>query len=219
MVYLCEKNNGSDRCNVYGAWIGNRKGNTMENTNEITSINQVANGMSMKIDTTEGTEVNTEDSVTMSKADFDKAIQSAEDKLRGKYSKEIKELKDKIQELTPVQKSQAEIDLENRIAALEESERNIAAQKRRLDVQENLSNKGVDKALVDYLKDDADVDALVNIIDGIVKSRMKSNGYVPTEHSSDEKVTPEEFNKMTYSQKLELSERSPELFKRLSSRR
>lgn len=191
----------------------------MENTNEITSINQVANGMSMKIDTTEGTEVNTEDSVTMSKADFDKAIQSAEDKLRGKYSKEIKELKDKIQELTPVQKSQAEIDLENRIAALEESERNIAAQKRRLDVQENLSNKGVDKALVDYLKDDADVDALVNIIDGIVKSRMKSNGYVPTEHSSDEKVTPEEFKKMTYSQKLELSERSPELFKRLSSRR
>lgn len=73
--------------------------------------------------------------------------------------------------------------------------------------------------MVDYLKDDADVDALVNIIDGIVKSRMKSNGYVPTEHSSDEKVTPEEFNKMTYSQKLELSERSPELFKRLSSRR
>lgn len=191
----------------------------MENTNEITSINQVADGVSMKIDTTKGTEVNTEDSVTMSKADFDKAIQSAEDKLRGKYSKEIKELKDKIQELTPVQKSQAEIDLENRIAALEESERNIAAQKRRLDVQENLSNKGVDKALVDYLKDDADVDALVNIIDGIVKSRMKSNGYVPTEHSSDEKVTPEEFKKMTYSQKLELSERSPELFMRLSSRR
>ena len=191
----------------------------MENTNEITSINQVADGVSMKIDTTKGTEVNTEDSVTMSKADFDKAIQSAEDKLRGKYSKEIKELKDKIQELTPVQKSQDEIDFENRIAALEESERNIAAQKRRLDVQENLSNKGIDKALVDYLKDDADVDALVNIIDGIVKSRMKSNGYVPTEHSSDEKVTPEEFNKMTYSQKLELSERSPELFKRLSSRR
>lgn len=191
----------------------------MENTNEVTTVNQVADGVSMKIDTTKGTEVNTEDSVTMSKADFDKAIQSAEDKLRGKYSKEIKELKDKIQELTPVQKSQAEIDLENRIAALEESERNIAAQKRRLDVQENLSNKGVDKALVDYLKDDADVDALVNIIDGIVKSRMKSNGYVPTEHSSDEKVTPEEFKKMTYSQKLELSERSPELFKRLSSRR
>lgn len=192
----------------------------MENTNEVTTVNQVADGVSIEFDTTKGTtEVNAENSVTMSKADFNKAIQSAEDKLRGKYSKEIKELKDKIQELTPVQKSQAEIDLENRIAALEESERNIAAQKRRLDVQENLSNKGVDKALVDYLKDDADVDALVNIIDGIVKSRMKSNGYVPTEHSSDEKVTPEEFKRMTYSQKVELSEHSPELFKRLSSRR
>ena len=54
----------------------------MENTNEVTSVNQVADGVSIEFDTTKGTtEVNAENSVTMSKADFNKAIQSAEDKL------------------------------------------------------------------------------------------------------------------------------------------
>ena len=159
------------------------------------------------------------DTVTMSKADYDKAIQSAEDKVRGKLSKEINTLKEKIKELSPVEKSQAEIDLENRIAALEESERQVQEQKRKLEIQELLSGKNLDKTLVDFLKDDADVEALSNIIDEIVKSRMKSNSYVPGDHTSDDKVTPEEFKKMSYSQKLELSEKSPELFKRLMAKK
>ena len=193
----------------------------MENTNTEVNVNtQGKDGVATpEVDTTTNTDVNTEEIVTMSKADYDKAIQSAEDRVRGKYSKEINDLKVKVQELSPVEKSQAEIELENRIAALEESERNIAAQKRKLDFQENLSNKGLDKSLVDFLKDDTDVDALVSVIDKIVKSRMKLNGYVPTEHSSDDNVTPEEYKKMSYSQKLALSEKSPELFKRLSGRR
>ncbi len=197
----------------------------MENTNTNTEVNvdtQGKDGVTTEVDTTTNTDVNTEnnaDTVTMSKADYDKAIQSAEDRVRGKYSKEINDLKAKVQELSPVEKSQAEIELENRIAALEESERNIAEQKRKLDFQENLSNKGLDKSLVDFLKDDTDVDALVSVIDEIVKSRMKSNGYVPTEHSSDDKVTPEEYKKMSYSEKVALSEKAPELFKRLSGRK
>lgn len=189
-----------------------------ENTNVEQNVDtEVKDGVSVE-DTTTNTEVNT-DTVTMSKADYDKAIQSAEDRVRGKLSKEINTLKEKVKELSPVAKSQAEIDLENRIAALEESERTVAEQKRKLEFQENLSNKGLDKSLVDFLKVDADVDALANIIDEIVKSRMKSNGYVPGDHSSDDKVTPEEFRKMSYSQKLALSEKSPELFKRLMSKK
>lgn len=194
----------------------------MENTNTEVVDTEIKDGVSTEVETTtENQEVNTnnEDTVTMSKADYDKAIQSAEDRVRGKLSKEINTLKEKVKELSPVEKSQAEIDLENRIAALEESERTVAEQKRKLEFQENLSNKGLDKSLVDFLKVDADVDALANIIDEIVKSRMKSNGYVPGDHSSDDKVTPEEFRKMSYSQKLALSEKSPELFKRLMSKK
>lgn len=157
----------------------------MENTNTETTVvdTEVKDGASAADETTrEDVDTKNAETVTISKTDYDKAIQSAEDKIRGHYSKEINDLKDKIKELTPVEKSQAEIDLENRIAALEESERIVAAQKKRLEFQENLTNKGLDKSLVDFLKEDTDVDALVSVVDGIVKSRMKSTGYVPTSH-------------------------------------
>lgn len=195
----------------------------METNNVETEVNvntEVKDGVS-GVDTTTGENVDTKEAetVTLSKADYDKRIQSAEDRVRGHYSKEIKDLKDRIKELTPVEKSQAEIDLENRIAALEESERNVAAQKRRLEFQENLTNKGLDKGLVDFLRDDADVDALVSVLDEIVKSRMKSKGYVPTNHDSDDKITPEEFKKMSYTQKLSVMQNQPELYKRLMANR
>lgn len=195
----------------------------MENNNETNIENnvdtEVKDGVQDNNSDTTTKDGESTDTVTMSKADYDKAIQSAEDKVRGKLSKEINTLKEKIKELSPVEKSQAEIDLENRIAALEESERQVQEQKRKLEIQELLSGKNLDKTLVDFLKDDADVEALSNIIDEIVKSRMKSNSYVPGDHTSDDKVTPEEFKKMSYSQKLELSEKSPELFKRLMAKK
>lgn len=194
----------------------------MENTNTETTVvdTEVKDGASAADETTrEDVDTKNAETVTMSKTDYDKAIQSAEDKIRGHYSKEINDLKDKIKELTPVEKSQAEIDLENRIAALEESERIVAAQKKRLEFQENLTNKGLDKSLVDFLKEDTDVDALVSVVDGIVKSRMKSTGYVPTSHDSDDLVSQEEFNKMSYDKRVELYKKNPTLYERLTKRR
>ena len=194
----------------------------MENTKTETTVvdTEIKDGASAADETTrEDVDTKNAETVTMSKTDYDKAIQSAEDKIRGHYSKEINDLKDKIKELTPVEKSQAEIDLENRIAALEESERIVAAQKKRLEFQENLTNKGLDKSLVDFLKEDTDVDALVSVVDGIVKSRMKSTGYVPTSHDSDDLVSQEEFNKMSYDKRVELYKKNPTLYERLTKRR
>jgi hypothetical protein len=204
--------------NDLGAKHENRNGDKiMENTNTETTVvdTEIKDGASAADETTR----EDVDTVTMSKTDYDKAIQSAEDKIRGHYSKEVKDLKDKIKELTPVEKSQAEIDLENRIAALEESERIVASQKKRLEFQENLTNKGLDKSLVDFLKEDTDVDALVSVVDGIVKSRMKSTGYVPTSHDSDDLVSQEEFNKMSYDKRVELYKKNPTLYERLTKRR
>lgn len=168
--------------------------------------------------TTNTTDVNTEETVTMSKTDYDRAIQSAEDRVRGKLSKEIKELQAKVQELSPVEKTQEQIDLEKRIAKLEESEKEVAAREKRLAFQENLSNKGIDKSLFDYLKDDTDVDALSNVIDEIVKARMKSNGYVPTNHSSDDSVSQKEFDKMSYDKRVEIYQKNPTLYEKLTKR-
>ena len=175
-------------------------------------------GADTKSETTD-TKDDTKETVTMSKADYDKAIQSAEDKVRGKLSKQIRDLEAKVKELSPVEKSQAEIDLENRIAALEASEKAVADRERKIATQEKLSASGLDKTLVDYIKDDADIDALYNIVDEIVKSRMKSSGYVPTDHDSEGKVTQEEFSKMSYSQKVEYSQKHPESFKRFMGKK
>lgn len=161
----------------------------------------------------------TQETVTMSKIDYDKAIQSAEDKVRGKMSKEIRDLQAKIKELSPVEKTQAEIDVENRLAALEASEKAVAERERKIAVQEKLSANGLDKTLADYIKDDADVDKLSALVDGIVKSRMKANGYVPSDHSSDDKVTPEEFKKWSYSKKEKFAQEHPESYKRLMSKK
>lgn len=168
--------------------------------------------------TTNG-EKSTDKVVTMSQIDFDKAIQSAEDRVRGKMSKTIKELQEKVKELTPVEKTQDQIDLENRIAALEKSEKEVAAQKKRLDIQEQLSGKGIDKSMVDFLRADADLEAFSDLIDTITKTRMKSSGYVPGEHTSDDKITPEDFKKMTYSEKVNFSQAHPEAYKRFMGRK
>ena len=168
--------------------------------------------------TTNGSE-DAEKVVTMSQTDFDKAIQSAEDRVRGKMSRTIRELQEKVKELTPVEKTQDQIDLENRIAALEQSEREVADQKRKLDMQEQLAGKGIDKAMVDYIKDDVDVEAFSALVDTIVKSRVKSNGYVPGDHSSDEKITPEDFRKMNYTEKAALYREHPVTYKRLTGKK
>ena len=158
-------------------------------------------------------------SVTFTEDEVAKKIQSAEDKLRTKYVKEIKDLEEQVKKLSPVEKTQAEIDVENRLAALEASEKAVAERERKIAVQEKLSGSGLDKALADYLKDDVDVDKLSALVEGIVKSRMKENGYVPSNHSSDDKVTPEEFKKWSYSKKEKFAQEHPESYKRLMGKK
>lgn len=193
--------------------------NTTNTENVKDNVNSKGgDGTGTNTDTTNTKDTTTE-SVTMSKADYDKAIQSAEDRVRGKYSKQIKDLEAKVKELSPVEKTQAEIDVENRLAALEASEKAVAERERKIAVQEKLSANGLDKTLADYIKNDVDVDKLSSLVDDIVKSRMKSNGYVPSDHSSDDKVTPEEFAKWTYSQKAEFAQKHPEAYARLRGKK
>lgn len=157
--------------------------------------------------------------VTYTEDELAKKIKSAEDELHKKYSKQIEDLEAQIKKLSPVEKSEAEIALEKRIAALEKSEKDIADRERKIAVQEKLSANGLDKGLADYLKDNVDVDKLSSLVDGIVKTRMKENGYKPVDHSSDDAVTPEEFNKWPYSKKAEYAERHPESYKRLRGKK
>ena len=59
------------------------------------------------------------DMITLTQQELDKRIQSAEDKLRTKYSQRIKALEKQIEDAKPVEKSAEEKDYEQRLAALE----------------------------------------------------------------------------------------------------
>lgn len=189
-----------------------------DTTNKNTKDTDSKNGDGANVDTA-NIKDNTAESVTMSKADYDKAIKNAEDKVKAELSKQIRDLEAKVKELSPVKKTQAEIDVENRLAALEASEKALAERERKIAVQEKLSANGLDKEMSDYLKDDADVDKLSSLIDKVISLKMKANGYKPVDHSSGDKVTPEEFKKWTYSQKAEFAQKHPEAYARLRGKK
>lgn len=192
----------------------------MENNNNANSETENKGGADTNTDINKDKDTTATENITMSKADYDKAIKSAEDKVKNELSKEIKELEAKVKELSPTEKTQAEIDIEKRLAALEASEKALADKESKIAMQEKLSTNGLDKKLVDYIKSDADIEKLSTILDDIVKSRIKFNNYIPNEHSSDDKgISLEEFNKMTYSQKAEFAEKHPEAYKRLRGRK
>ena len=186
------------------------------NTNNNTATGTAAEGTEKKTQTgaATGTE-NTDGTVTMSKADYDKAIQAAEDRVRTKYSKDIKALEKKVAELTPVQKTEAELAIEQRLAELERKEQEADAKAKALNLKTVLQAHSLDTTIADYLKDDVDADAFSAVIEKVVSARLAAGGYKPTGHQTNQPVTKEQFDKMSYDERAELYNRSPEVYKRL----
>lgn len=164
-----------------------------------------------------GTENNTtaDGTVTMYKVDYDKAIQAAEDRVRTKYSKTVKDLEKKIAELTPVEKTEAELAMERRVAELERKEQEADAKAKSLTLKAALQAKNLDTDIADYLKTDVDADAFSAAIEKVVAARLAAGGYKPTGHQTNQPVTREEYDKMSYDEKAELYRRDPEMWKRL----
>lgn len=155
---------------------------------------------------------------TFTQEDVDKKVQSECDKLRTKYVKEIKDLQEQVKKLSPVEKSESEIAIENRLAELEKAQAEVNAQKAFLSLQETLQGKGIDKALATFLKADVDVDAFVTAFNSAMKEVTKTTGYVPDSHNAGDKITAEEWGKMKYSEKVDIMNKSPELYKRLMAK-
>lgn len=158
------------------------------------------------------------DSVTLTKTELDKRIQSAEDKLRTSYTKTIKELESKIKELSPVKKTDAELEFERRLSELEETQKEVDAQKAFLELQEALQSKGIDKSIAAYLRKGVDVDELVSVFQNVMKEATKSNAYVPDSHNAGDKISTDEWKNMRYSEKAEIKDKNPELYKRLMAK-
>ena len=141
-----------------------------------------------------------EETVTMTKTDYAKAIQSAEDKLRTSYSAKIKELESKL----PKDETDEEKDYKQRLAALEAKEKKMA-------LQESLANKKLDNSFAEYLRDDVDVEKFGTVIDNLVNTRLAQTGFKPSGHTDNVGISKEQWAKMSYSQKQEFYNSNPEL--------
>lgn len=143
--------------------------------------------------------------LTMSQEDFDKAIQSETDKVRTKYVQQVKELEDKLLELTPQELTPEQARIAELEAALSAKETQAA-----------LANKGISADLIPFLKDGIDADELVNVLDQLVNSHMAANGYVPQGHAANEGLNAEQFKALNYQDRASLYERNPNAYKMLS---
>lgn len=161
-------------------------------------------------DVTTTVETNSNEFLNITQEDFDKKVQSESDKIRTHYSKEIKKLEDKIKELSPVEKSEAEKALDDRLAQLEAKQKEVEDKEHFLTLQTSLQAKNLDKALADYVKADIDVNAFETAITAIVNDRVKGAGYIPTSHQSNAGMTSDKWKNLSYSERVKFQEQNPE---------
>lgn len=165
---------------------------------------------------TEGNATQTEtETITLTQEEYNKKLQGEADRVRTEYSKRIKGLEAKIKELTPVEKTEAEKDFEDRLAALEAREKKMA-------LLDSLTENGISSDFADYFKGDADIKAFSEIykkvIDSEVQKKIQANGYVPADHKSGTQITKEDFAKMDMTAKEKLFNDNPDLYRSLAKK-
>lgn len=142
----------------------------------------------------------------MTKEEFEKAIQSAEDKIRTDYSKKVKDLESKI----PTPKTEKEIELETK-------EKELLAKEREYKIKDMLEQNHLPTGLSKYISAE-DIDVAGTEIATILNDYLLNNSHKPTKHNNNgDSVTKDQFKNMNYSERMKLEQTNPELYKKLSN--
>lgn len=137
---------------------------------------------------------------------MEKVIQSETDKVRTKYSADIKELQSKL----PKDKSESEIEFETRL-------KNLEAKENEYKLMDTLTGLGLPSQFSKFLKGSDDMETFAKEFQGAINDFVLNNGYKPSGHKSNETtITKEQFKQMGYSERAQLFESNPELYKALS---
>ncbi|MGU9539170.1 hypothetical protein ACQX0N_09340 [Clostridium tepidum] len=156
---------------------------------------------------------------TFTEKELNKKLQSETDRVRTEYSKKIKQMEEELKELRPKEKTQAELDMEARIKALEDKEKEVTKKERLLKVAETLENNGLNKQLAKYLNVQGveDLESYITEVKETLNNQLLNNSFKPSNHNSNkEKISKEDFNKMTLLERQKLYETNKELYVKLS---
>ena len=125
----------------------------------------------------------------------------------------IKPIQEELEGLKPKEKTQAEIELEERIKALEDRERAIAEQEKATAFRNSVKEKGIAEELIPFLNAEVDLEQL----SGVMKELQLASSFEPnvprTEPSG---ITKEQFKAMGYTERMQLFETNKALYDKLS---
>lgn len=142
----------------------------------------------------------------LTKEEFDKAIQSAEDTVRTDYVKKLKALEDKL----PPQKTEKELELETK-------EKELLAKEREYKIKDMLETNQLPTGLSKYISAE-DVDVAGKEIATILNDYLLNNSHKPKKHNNGgDAITKEQFKNMNYSERIKLEQTNPELYKKLAN--
>ncbi|MCM1526697.1 MAG: DUF4355 domain-containing protein [Bacteroides sp.] len=150
------------------------------------------------------------------KADVQKLLQSHEDRIRTDYSKKLKDAETELAKYKPVEKSESEKKLEERISALEAKEKELADKEKAMTIASKLKEKGIPTELAQYLNVGDNIDETLENVGTALGNYFLDNTNKPSNHNTNRGVTKNDFRKMSYSERAKLFQENPQLYNTLS---
>ena len=154
----------------------------------------------------------TEEQLTM----VQKYVQSETDKVRTKYSQDLKTANEELAKYKPVEKSETEKALEARLKALEDKEAELNAKERSQMIASKFKEKGLPEELASFINIGENIDEDVEKVGTALGSYFLNANYKPESHANNKGITKEQFKSMSYMERTKLFQENPELFNALA---
>lgn len=149
-------------------------------------------------------------------AEVQKLLQSHEDRIRTDYSKKLKDANDELAKYKPVEKSDAEKALEDRISALEAKEKELANKEKAMTIANKLKDKGIPTDLAKYLSVGDDMDKTIDEVGALFGNYFLNGSNKPGNHNTNKGITKKDFQKMSYMERSKLFQENPTLYEALN---
>lgn len=149
-------------------------------------------------------------------ANVQRYVQSHEDRIRTDYSKRLKDANDELMKYKPVEKSDSEKALEERLSALEAKEKELANKERAMTIADKLKERELPAELAKYINVGDDVDKTIEELGSVFGNYFLNGTNKPGNHQTNKGITKQDFKQMSYAERAKLFRENPALYQTLN---
>lgn len=125
----------------------------------------------------------------------------------------IKPIQEELDKYKPKELSEQEKEFEERLKALEEKEKAILEKEKAEQFKASVKEKGIAEELIPFLNAEVDLEQL----SGVMKELQLANSFEPNVPRGEPSgITKEQFQKMGYTERMQLFETNKALYDKLS---